>query len=82
MWTLLIPRRLVPNDGASGNYPLRAPESAAARFVVQKSGSRKRGAQGSWVRLISSNTVFEIGFKSFPWGGLLHPVPVFLPRRR
>jgi hypothetical protein len=24
------------------------------------------------------NTVFEIGFKSFPWDGLLHPVPAIL----
>jgi len=24
------------------------------------------------------NTVFEIGFKSFPWDGLLHPVPFIL----
>ena len=23
-------------------------------------------------------TVFEIGFKSFPWGGLLHPVPFII----
>jgi hypothetical protein len=28
--------------------------------------------------IMQYNTVFEIGLKSFPWGGLLHPVPFLL----
>jgi len=28
--------------------------------------------------IMQYNTIFEIGLKSFPWGGLLHPLPFFL----